>query len=334
MFGIETFEVLLFLRQAGLAIAGAAAFWGSIFLIYAKKFPQNSDGKLWQGVARKLPFIFFPALLLYGAAWTALAITQCVFCLNAHEGISIAATHDALSVAMQAQYGVFITLMIVGSAGFAAYLAKRGFFYKQLTRFYAVAFIIISAILLYPWTPVESFREFLSIALHGWHSILTLGSVIMVDFLFSALKSNLRPCLVRIFPMVSRGIWLGLGLDFLSSGLVFREEFFVTEKFLFTQTLIAVIIINGVILSGPIARHLMPLLLRPEGRRLSPRFAKLFATSGSVSLASWISITALDGFRALTLSYFELLAFYLAFVALLFYSHEILEKFAEKGRGY
>lgn len=254
--------------------------------------------------------------------------------MNAHEGISIAVTRDALAVAMQAQYAVFIALMIMGAAGFVAFLLKREFLRKHLLRFYAVSFAIISAILLYPWAPFESFHEALSSALHGWHSILTVGSVITVDFLFIALKSDFRPYLARIFPWVTRGIWLGLGLDFLSSGLVFREEFFLTEKFLFTQTLIAIIIINGVILSGPIARRIMPLLTHPEARRLSRVFAKLFVISGSVSFASWISITALDGFRSLTLSYFELLAFYLAFVALIFCSHEILEKFVKKGRGY
>jgi len=333
MFGIEIFEVLIFFRQLGLSVAGAAAFWGCVFLFLGRKSQSARSSALWQGVSQKLILIFFPAFFLFGLVWAVIAISQCVFCTNAHEGISIAETSRLLSDTTYKQYGLYITYMILGISGFAVFLIRRTFFYNHIGWFFGVFFLIISAFLLYPWTSLGSFRHDLSVSLHGWHSIFTLGSVVMVDFLFIALRFNLRPYLVKIFPLITGGVWLGLGLDFVNAGLIFNGEFFPTPRVLFMQTLIGIVIVNGVLLSGPIARAIISFQERMNSEYISPSLKKVVGISGAISITAWAGVTALDGFRSLTLTYWQLALFYILFAAVIFLSRGIIEKFLERYAG-
>lgn len=312
MFDITLIEFLLFLRQFAIASAGAAAFWGVIFLLFNKKDGANT----WEAVAQKLLLVFFPAFILYGVVWGALAISLCVFYVDAHEGISLAHNIREIGNIMVAQYYFVIALMLVGAAGIIKFFVARKFLFANLKWFYGASFILVSIILVYPWSGAESLRYGISSALHSWHSILTLGSVVVVDFLYHALRGNLRPLLPKIFSLITKAIWLGLGLDFLSSGLVFNEAFILTDKLLFTQTLIGILIINGVFLSGPLARAIVN-LQKPDG---------LVSLSGAISVASWVSITALDGFRSVTLNYIELSVFYIGFIGIIFIANKILDK--------
>jgi hypothetical protein len=312
MFSVTLIEFLIFLRQFAIAAAGASAFWGFIFLLFA----GNGNTNMWQAASRKLLWIFLPALILYGVIWGMLAVTLCVFCADAHEGMSLAPSTSELTNSMAGQFYFFIALMLIAGIGMLKFFVARKFFLVNLKWFYGASFIIISIILVYPWAGGESFRHAASSALHGWHSILTLGSVIVVDFLYLTLRGTERTLFAKIFPLITKGIWLGLGIDFLSSGLVFNEAFFVTNKLLFIQTLIGILIVNGVFLSGPLARSIIA----------SKKTGGIIALSGAISLSAWISITALDGFRSITLNYIELAAFYLGFVMVILIVEKILNK--------
>ena len=205
------------------------------------------------------------------------------------------------------------------------FLRGRRFSLGNLSWGYGFFFIMLSIMLLYPWGDFESMRDSVSSGLHNWHSILTIGSVIIIDFLYIVLRFSLRPLVARIFPMITAGIWIGLGIDFVSSGLIFNEEFLLTDKFLFTQTLIGIVIINGVLLSGPIARAILAFQARMKSEVVSPQLHRMIGISGSFSLAAWLSNGALDGFRTLTLSYWQLGLFYILFVALIFLSRNWIE---------
>ena len=107
MFGIQLVEIFLFLRTASIAVAGATAFWGLIFLLLSRKASERRDSALWQGAAQKLLWVFFPSLFFYGTMWGILAIRQCIFCIQAHEGISLAQDVSGLTLGMQNQYPFF-----------------------------------------------------------------------------------------------------------------------------------------------------------------------------------------------------------------------------------
>ena len=315
MFGVDQIELLLFFRQISLAVAGASAFWGVIFLFIKKEFLET-ETIMWQAAGQKLLWIFLPAIILYAISWVSLAVSLCAFCADAHEGISLAHNRAELTDSMTAQYYFFIALMLIAGASVIKFFVARKLFFANLKWFYGISFIMISIILIYPWSGTESLWQSVSSSLHNWHSILTLGSVIIVDFLYHTLRGNLTPLLSKIFPIITKAIWLGLGLDFLSSGLVFSEAFILTDKLLFVQTVIGIIIINGVFLSGPLARAIINL----------KKINGLVSLSGAISLASWVSITALDGFRSITPSYIELAVFYLGFIGVLFIANKVLDK--------
>lgn len=318
MFGIEQVEVLLLLRQLGLALAGSAAFWGSVFLFLSRK-SKNREAALWQGAAQNLLWLFFPALFFYGVVWTTLAVTQCAFCAYAHEGISIAMDKSLLAATLQRQIPFVALLLSISFILFSPLTFFRGrrLSLSRLSWGYGFFFISVSFLMLYPWQEYASLREWLSTTLHSWHSILTLGSVIVVDFLYTVLRHNLKVLLPRIFSLITKAIWVGLGLDFLSAGLVFNEAFAPSDKLLFMQTLIGIIIINGVFLSGPLARALFSDFFQLQ---------RIIGISGPISLAGWLSITTLDGFQSLTLSYVQLALLYIAFVLLIFIGHQIVER--------
>jgi len=296
---------------------------------------QAKDGRqvaMWQGVAQKLLWVFFPSLFFYGVIWGILAIRQCVFCISAHEGISLAPDISGLSLSMQAQYPFFFLLMFVGFILFLPLIFLRGrrFSLANLSWGYGFFFIISSIILLFPWGSFESVRHSVSFGLHNWHAILTIGTVVIIDFLYIVLRSNLRPLLAQIFNMMTKGIWIGLGFDFISSGLIFHEEFVLSDKFLFTQTLIGILIINGVLLSGPISRAILAFQRRMKSEVISPELHRIVGISGSLSLAAWLSNGALDSFRSLTFSYGQLAILYILFATAIFFSRGIFEKFVRR----
>ncbi len=323
MAGIEIHELLIFLRQFGLVISGAAAFWGAVFLLISRR-STGRKAALWHGAAQKLLWIFFPAILFYSTSSILLFVEQCLFCTYAHEGISLPhTTGESLKMILQKQYPFFAAMFVFSLFGFVAFAFSktRRLFLKNLWG-YGFLFAAISLLLIFPWEASDLLRKSASIALHSWHSILTLGSVIVADYIFIIFGRNFLAIIPRIFRLITKGIWLGLGLDFISSALVFEEAFLPNARLFFMQTIIGILMINGAILSGPITYHL--LRLRSYKMPLPTATQRIMGISGSISLAGWLSITAVDIFRNITLSYTQLLAGYFLFVIILFTGRNII----------
>jgi len=327
MFGITLTEFLLFLREFGIAIAGAASLWGLLFWFLSQKVREKREAALWHGASQKLLWMFFSGLFFYSMLWIILAVLECIFCVQAHEGISLPQTADQLTLSMRAQYPAFVTLLGFWASGLVLLCIARRFLLTHLHFGYGFVFLTTSGFLLYPWGGLASFTHVVSNALHSWHSILTLGSVIIIDFLYISLRHNLRSLHAKIFVFVTKGIWIGLGLDFLSAGLIFQEVFEPTAKLFFAQTLIAILIINGVMLSGPIARAILSFQEHAKHSEIPSKLHQVVGISGSISLASWITVKAIDGFRDLTLSYGELFGLYIIFIAAIFILRETFDHF-------
>lgn len=324
IFGIEFYEVLLFLRQGGLATAGAASFWGLALLLSKNLNTNYRETTL--VASRRLLYVFFPATFLYIMSWTILGAIFCVFCADAHEGITRINLLSELIIAIEKQYEMFVILSIVSTLGLLFFTFKRKIFLSNLKWFYGVAFLTISFLMLYPWQIFEPLKITLASSLHTWHSILTVGSVIVVDFLYITMRKSSVSFLVRLFSLITKGIWIGLGLDFISSGLVFDIGYLLSEKFLFNQMVIGVIIINGAILAGPIFRKIASLNI-PKPKKFGLNTYTITGVSGSISIASWLTITAIDGFKTLSLSYLALTFFYIVFIAVIFIGHILFDKF-------
>jgi hypothetical protein len=75
-------------------------------------------------------------------------------------------------------------------------------------------------------------------------------------------------------------------------------------------------------LSGPIARRLMSTI----GSELQGRWRVAANIAGAISITSWMTITFVDFFKNLSLSYPTLLGSYFLLILLVFSMHHLLEK--------
>lgn len=318
-FGIEIGEVWRLIQQIGFVLAGSASLWGFFYSIKMGKATGRYRAGLELIVSRIMPFLVV-GLVIGLVGWYLVGL-EFPPVLQSHEGISLEHGVGEITEAMRLKQPF---------AALAAALVALGLIFRNLRRrftapFYLSTFILSSVLVSLPaWTGEALSGEQVSVYLHGWHSILTLGTVIMVDYLFHLSDKNelIRRSLYPNFDSMSRVIWLGLGIDFLSAFLIFPEALSFTPKFYFMQTLVGIIIINGVLLSGPCTKKLVSLIRSDEScRQLAGGWAPAAGISGVISIVSWSSITVLDFLSGLTLSFLQLALIYLTIIGLgvLFY---------------
>jgi len=306
MNGLELHGLIRFFIQVGIGVAGAASLWGMVLAL--KKEKELSGFLMWPFLAGFALFIlnWFLAVFVFFPAK--------VF---GHEGIVIKPSDQFITNGLEVSaIFVFALLFLVLICSFL-YFKRRDVFQKYaailfLLNFMVIGLIAVLTIFSGQWDRVQVF-----FSLHSWHSILTLGTVLMVDFLYtvSLRRSELKRVVYPLFFYMSAAIWVGLGIDFVSAFLILEEAFKIDTQFLFEQTLIGIIIINGAFLSGSVNDKLMGLI--KNGKELAPRLNNLFALLGSISIVSWTGITFMDFFE-FNFSYFVFATIYLLLVALVF----------------
>ncbi|MDZ7726274.1 MAG: hypothetical protein U5L75_01700 [Candidatus Campbellbacteria bacterium] len=332
MLAVEYIELVSFIKQASLALAGAAALWGAViyFLsVRAKKGGHNETGSL---ILEWISLRLF-ALFSAGAAVAVIAFSELysISTAGAHEGIVIVPTKSEISSA------VFLTLPLY--AFFIAFVlvtvwmrvAKTALFRRFLPYIYVAGFVLSLVLISLPaWTGRLDPTQWFYIG-HSVHSIFTVGTVLVLDFLILSSQSSniLKQHIFPLFPVLSGVIWVGLGFDFLSVWLVFEEALRFTPKFFFMQTVIGILIINGILLSGPITRA-MTKAIKKKGIELSKRMTTFANIAGTISITSWLTITFIDYVESAELSYWGLMMGYLLFGMALYVGHELYEKFGEK----
>lgn len=292
-------ELVGILRQIALAVAGAACLWGFVFFV---------KGGLWREFASVLLRPFAVAATLAVAAWVALGwlLPPAV---QAHEGIALAPTGlETLSARIIDGPLVLLYLAVILVGSLAAY-RRPDLVARRLGIFFGILFVLVSILIMLPDWGTDGHRR-LFFALHGWHSILTLGTVIIIDFLLFLPDKTWagKRALFGYFPVMSRAIWTGLGIDFLASLLIINDGFLLTPRFYFAQTVVGIIILNGALLSGLISKKLIA--AADERRPVVMRWQRIALASGVISIVSWTSITAADGLQSLTATYGELIALY------------------------
>lgn len=310
--GIQLIEIIDFFKQAGFGVAGATMLWAWVF---------SRRGH--EEIARRLLLPFFIALITASVAWL-IGFSININTAWAHEGIAIGPLLDEVVAGrfFQAPFvaaSIFLTLFIM--------IRKKAVSVTENVSswFFMAQFILISFVLGLPAVTGSFSREQLFFIGHGWHSILTVGTVITVDILFliSRKSEAYKRDIYLAFPLMSKMIWLGLGIDFLSVGLIFNKAIELTDKFFFMQTVVGVLIINGVFLSGPLTRKLIASL--KNSQLMAGRWRLAAGISGSVSVVSWLTITLMDQFSRPMLSYEQFMGFYFAAIILVFVFQNITE---------
>ena len=158
--------------------------------------------------------------------------------------------------------------------------------------------------------------------------------MIVVDFLYlrTLQKDSLKRVLYPLFPLMSIFIFIGLGMEFLASLLVFNKSLAITTQFLFNQTVIAIIVLNGVLLAGRINRILINLIKPDRVLLLGRSIKKLLRISASVSIVSWVTVTFIDFFD-IPLVYYQFFIVYLLFIGIAYIAKPIVEKSLKIRRG-
>jgi hypothetical protein len=328
MFGATLTELLLFGKQFGIAVAGAAGLWGLV--LSRKDFHCKTDQACiiydWISV-RILPLYLFG---LFVGTGSYLWLTS-VLPARAHEGITLYPNQAEIIASYEFLTPLFFALLLITALTLLFPKKDGERFADWMSAFYGVAFVLCFLITAIPaWRGGVDGQQIFYIG-HGFHSIFTVGSVLVLDYLFLLGKRAqiLKEHIVDLFPTISLVVWVGLAFDFISALLII-DGFTPTTKFLFLQTVIGILIINGVLLSGPIARKM--LASTHTLNELSGRWRIGANLAGTISAVSWTTITLVDEFQELTLGFTELFGIYGLIIALVFAGHELVEWYVSRNK--
>jgi len=326
MFGIEIPNLVRFFMQSAAAIAGAATLWCLIFSIKARRNSAPEKEHFYALMHLLMP-LFWASLLVFLVSWWAAALIFFPPDLFAHGGVVEKSAYEYIKNGFNFNLVWVLLITVTGFAGIRVYIRKKELFQKYAILFFLAQFIFLSLVLLFS-TFTKSFdKEQVVFFLHNWHSIITLGTVVVVDFLYlrTLRKDILKRILYPLFPVMSALIIIGLGIEFLASLLVFTKELTITSQFLFNQTVIAIIILNGVFLAGRINRILINLIKPDRVLLLGGPLKKLLGISASVSIVSWITVTFIDFFE-IPFVYWQFLIIYLFFIGIAYIAKPLAEK--------
>lgn len=325
MFGAEFSELILFLRQLGLTLVGASSLWGFVFTRWTRHRPSEKECLVYDWIGMKLLLPLFGGVVLVLLSWFLFTFLIPVY---AHEGIVLVSPRDFIAEQFQTAGPFLVGWAVLFLAGMIWQRFRPVFFSKHMEWFYAVNLVSALFFMVFFVYQGEFSKEQLFHIGHGIHSIFTLGTVLMLDFLFLISQSSpiLKQHIYPLFPVLSKVIFIGLGVDFLSVALVFGEAVRLTDKFFFMQTVVGILLMNGTFLAGPISRKMMA-SVREGGKLVSRSWERIADMAGVVSISSWSIITFVDFFQNLTLSYVEFLVCYLVLIFSLFVLHALWQRF-------
>lgn len=326
MFGFDDIGLISFIRQIGLAVSGAACLWGIFFTVKADATGESKvSGVIYTWVSRKILALFFIGVILAVIGWLgSLEIIQ----VYAHEGIRLVPTIAQITNAFLVTTPVYLSwISVLAVVVFIRPLWKYTST-DHLGKFYFLNLLVIIFLISFYAVGDANLNDLSFFAFHGFHSIMTVGTVLTLDFLYViSRKSNiLKEHIFPHFPSVSKVIWVGLGLDFLSVFLIYPDAVVLDSRFFFVQTVIGILIINGVLLSGHLTRKVVA-SVQTKKPILNHKLQTLMNIAGTVSVTSWFTITFLDFFDNISLSYLQLLFSYVSIILILFTAHHIFEKF-------
>lgn len=313
MFGIELSEIFLFLMQLGLAVSGAAALWGLVLMRRSATDDHGEACMVYEWIAEKLVWVLYGGIVLAGVGWLAVSVTLPAL---AHVGITVVPTHAEHAAAFSFMWPIFALWLVISPLGLFMRQFRPAQFHRHLKLFFFIQFIFAALLISMPaWSGSFDLRQFFFFS-HSFHSIFTLGTVVVLDILFLISKSSLylKRHIYPLFPLISKVILAGLAIELIGVFLVFGEALALTPKFFFMETVIGILLINGMVLAGPVTRRMIAAANDKDGV-LARKWEIVGDVAGTISVTSWFTITFVDYFHQLTLSYAGMFSIY-AFVLL------------------
>ncbi len=318
-------DFIRLLIQLCLAVAGASAFWGFVLTQKAKRDPDHKSE--YEKIIEIVAKIFSTSSALFLLFWSFASIFVFQAVSFAHEGIKIDPTNEYIRAGFSANL-FFVGILSVILLFFIRYLIfNKAKFHKLASKFFSIQFLLIAIIISIQVLKGSFDKEQFFFILHNFHSIFTLASVVLIDILYmTTFKQNtLKPIVYNLFPWMSVGIWIGLGLDFASVFLILPSALVINPQFFLSQTVVAIIILNGTLLSSRVNEYLIDSLNPVEARKFPISFEQIFHWSGSISIVSWLTIYSVDFFK-FNASFPVLFFSYLAFIFLARAVYEIINR--------
>lgn len=327
MLDIAPVELGLFFKQLGLSVAGASALWGLWMSFVSKRSFDKEKSKVFAELSKSLLLPLGIGVLVAMLGWTYLLFLEPIS-IFAHEGVVIESA-DHNNVDISGITAVFFGLLaLVSVAGFRIYRSDKEKFKKNIRKFYGAQLVIASVLVSFPvWRGSFDAQQIFLIG-HNFHSILTIGTVIVLDFIFFASESleRIKKHLYPFLPNVSKVIWVGLGIEFTSVFLIFGEALALTPKFFFAQTIIAILIINGAFLAGPMSKKLIASVSGSKVKNLSKGWVRAEGVAGVISISSWGTVTFIDFLKDVTAPYWQLAVFYIGLLIVVYGIYMLIEK--------
>ncbi|MFT5281106.1 MAG: hypothetical protein ACI9AR_000563 [Flavobacteriaceae bacterium] len=323
----ETVSLLDFFRQIFFAIAGAASLWGAYFIFFARKGKNNGKEIVIEWVAYRLLFPLFLSVVGLIALYL---IATFIHPSYAHEGISVLPTISQIARSVAFTTPLFFIWSGIILFGVLFRFLKPKLFSKIVFPFYIFSFIGAFILISLPGIASDMTLQAFFVG-HGFHSIFTIGTVLMLDYIFIIInhKPIVQQNIFPFLPLLSKVIWVGLGIDFISVLLIFPGALDLTPVFHFIQTIVAIVIINGVILSGPLSRKILS-SVKKDGQEIKGKWGVIASLCGVISVVSWGTITFLDFFKTIDVTYNTLWLFYIGIIFVLFLGHRAHERFEKK----
>ena len=305
-----------------LAAFSASALWGLVFSVKARR-GENIFGEIGRASAP----LFYGTFLVFAVSWLLGDLVFFVVKAVAHEGIKIVPLAEFVRNGFTIGRPLVVILAGIMLLHGFFFLRKEALFLKYGLFLYFAALMAGVSLLAFTVFTGSLGGQQLFFVLHNLHPILTLGTVISIDFLYlqSLRRRELARAIYGFFPNMSACIWIGLAVDFFTSLLFFGEAFRISGQFLFVQTAIAVIVLNGALLSGKVNAGLIASADSGSEKEMGSRFKIIVGLSGSVSAVSWLSIYSLD-FLELPFGYPTLFAWYIMVIAAVFIGHHVMDK--------
>jgi len=156
--------------------------------------------------------------------------------------------------------------------------------------------------------------------LHVFGAIFGAGAAFMGDAIFlKTVKSGVIGSKEFGFmKLSSKMVWVGVFILVVSGILLFYTNpalYLGSSKFLVKVTIVAIIIINGVIFHLVHIPHLKNHLdIRFNESVTFTKNLSFLVLSGAISMVSWVSTVILGMLKKVPYSYFEILSFYLVLV--------------------
>ncbi len=290
MYTSEFVAGILFLEQMGLALAGAAAFWGFYLASNTDTTDAHNPAES-MALSRKLSIPFFAGALLGVTAWIIRISSGTQFFAKTK---FLNPIKDTIPVTQGISIVWFLFFaFVIGYAFFSWYRRRAPIRIKLLPTLHLVSFIFCFLLLSFPTTLSQTIIDKFFFIKKGFPLIFTVGTVVLIDFIFFYSRKTIAQKKVAypLLQLMEKLVILGLGLSLFFEWADITKNI-VNHRFFFIQTINVLIILNAALLSRTITNKLNSNLEKGESW-LTKGWERVFEFSNILGFSAWTTISYL-----------------------------------------